>query len=288
MGEQRHQGRPPAPGLMQAPKVVSIVSGKGGVGKTVLACNLADRMADLGYRVLLVDADVDCGNAHILLNVRIKGGLDQFAAAQASLRESVTKVRDRLDLVTTQAGGAAPILADAPGANALIERLRKQALMYDLILIDHAPGRSRGAVAVACASELNVIVVVPELTSLADGYGLYKHLRLQDGRVKGGLVINRVESPEDDEFVRVNLAMLTERYLGQALPYLGSIPEDRAVKESVAGQQVLASRWIDSRAEQAIVLLGVELVNTLASYPEPTVIDRVQINRNQALADMRE
>ena len=75
-------------------RLISVLSGKGGVGKTMLALNLAERICCLGYRVLLVDADFTAGNIHVLANVQCQVGVEGFVSGKLTLREAITPVND--------------------------------------------------------------------------------------------------------------------------------------------------------------------------------------------------
>ncbi len=84
-----------------SPRTISILSGKGGVGKSVVAFNLADAMARQGAKVLLVDADFGCGNLHLLANVAVEFGIGEYASRQVPLREAVTTLTGGVDLLAS-------------------------------------------------------------------------------------------------------------------------------------------------------------------------------------------
>ncbi len=271
------------------PKVVSILSGKGGVGKTVLACNLAEQTASCGYRTLLVDADFSFGNVHILTNTAGEYGLGRFTSGQLSLAQATTEIAERLDILPSESNDDTKVLYDVKMAAAMMKKLRQQAADYDLVLIDHGSGKSDAADVIADASNLNILVVVPELTSLADGYGLFKHLIQTYSAIDCCLLINRAESPSDAEHVYGKFAALTEQFLRRVPPLLGYLLEDPSVKESVSSQRLMARDYSDSVAAQSLVNISQSLFQgLLLSTDRSRVRDKKAINHNQALADKRE
>ena len=175
-------------------RLVSLLSGKGGVGKSVLTYNLAERLAFRGHRVLLVDLDVYCGNLHILANVSFRYGVTQVVNEDLSLKEAVTFLGDNLDLLATDGRGWPEDISSTRAAAQLAARLRNEGQQYDLILIDHPSGKCQSSTVMAAASDINLLVVVPELTSIADACGLYKHLLTTDGSLDCRLLINRPRS----------------------------------------------------------------------------------------------
>jgi len=179
------------------PRLVSVLSGKGGVGKSILAFNLAERLAALGLRVLAVDGDVYGGNLHILANRACAVGIGEFIDRRLSLAECRTPLAERLDLL-----GVSPRLCDpeawsAGTVGSMLKRLRAEGAAYDVIVCDHSSGRSRIATLIAHGSEINLLVVVPELTSISDCYGLFKHIRQARADIACRLVINRAADAEE-------------------------------------------------------------------------------------------
>ncbi len=224
-----------------APRLVSILSGKGGVGKSVLTYNLADRLASAGKRVLMVDLDVDCGNLHILANTAGQFGVTHLIAGELSLAEAVTPVRERLDLLAANGYGWPAEMSASTGAAKLAHCLRSQEGVYDLVLVDHPSGKSEASIVLAAASDVNLLLVVPELTSIADACGLYKQLLKTDRSLDCRLLVNRAETDGEAEYIHRKFGALTERFYGRAPGYLGRLLEDGALRQAVATQAPLAA-----------------------------------------------
>ena len=281
-GKSTHKSVPTTAG----PRLVSIMSGKGGVGKSVIAFNLAERAAHLGLRTLLVDADLSCGNLHILANVDPGDGLDAFAFGQKRLSDTAVTIKDNLTLLARSSGDPTGPLASIEAAAALAARLRVEAHDHDLVVIDHGSGVSPLAAAFAQASDLNLLVLAPELTSIADCYGLCKYLYQTDRAMNCRLLFNRIESEGEAEYVWTRFTAMAEQFLGQTPGLAGALPEDPSVRQSVAGQRPAS----ESAPEAPFVLALENVIRSLGREVSPRAasIQTREINVVTASADIRE
>ncbi|HUV31669.1 MAG TPA: P-loop NTPase [Acidobacteriota bacterium] len=265
--------------------IVSVLSGKGGVGKSVLAFNLAERIGSQGNRVLLVDADFSSGNIHILANASCETGVRQFSSGQLSLRDAVVPVLDGVDVLGAGGDGPAEAWQDVQATARLVERLRDQGSHYDVIVVDHSSGVSDPATVIAQGSDLNLLVLVPELTSIADAYGLYKYLLQAGDRMDAFVLVNRTQSDREAEYIHGKFSALAERFLGRAPGLIGYLPEDEAVRKAVASQVPVAVAMPQSPVVQALSELGQELLGLRKSSRTGTQVKA--INKTTAAADIR-
>jgi flagellar biosynthesis protein FlhG len=270
-------------------KFVSILSGKGGVGKTVIACNLAERIASQGCRVLLVDADFGLGNVHLLTNTVVEYGVGALAAGQLSLKEAVTGIFPRLDILASESNRLTSDLLDTAAAGALMKVLRQQARDYDLVVLDHSSGKSTAATTISLASELSLIVTVPELTALADGYGLLKHLAQSRAGSRCTMIVNRTSSPGEATYVREKLTAMAERFLNCPLSWLGALPEDPAVRDSISRQQLLCHAAAGSAMLTALEKSALQLIQQFdLQRVTRSTQSKIQINESKVTADIKE
>ncbi|MCK4302510.1 MAG: AAA family ATPase [candidate division Zixibacteria bacterium] len=270
-------------------KLVSLLSGKGGVGKTILGFNLAERMASLGRRVLLVDADFTTGNQHILANVACDLGIAEYADQGLTLEETVTSVSDRLDLLPSIRPPEAAERISGRAAAILIERLRSDSSAYDVVVLDHPSGVSETATVMAHASDIDLLVVIPELTSISDCYGLLKTLLAANRSIDCRLLINRAESENEATYIYQRFAALTEKFLEQRPGYLGYLLEDKSYRLSVASQSPMGSLEPDSAAVRALTQLTEKLASALGLPPgsAPKIVEKA-INNYRAAAEIEE
>jgi flagellar biosynthesis protein FlhG len=268
-------------------QIISVLSGKGGVGKSIITLNLGDALARYGKRTLLVDADSGAGDLHVLANIRADFGVAQFTGDELSLREAVSHVRDGLDLLAASNGDTVG-LRDSGSAARFVSKLRTEASGYDFVLLDQGSGLNGAAVVMANASDFNILTLIPELTSIADCYGLYKHLLDANREVDCRLLLNRVESAEEGEYIRDKFIAMADRFLGQVPGYLGQIPEDRTVRSAVGSQVTVFQQDISSSAAQAFGHLADLLANRpVRERADEPGITRETISKTLAAADTR-
>ncbi len=265
---------------------ISLISGKGGVGKSIIAFNLAERAASQGERVLLVDADLRGGNLHILANLACEHGLKNFATGQMTLTQAVTSFSDKLDILAGLPIGEGQLLEKSGAVSHLARSLREQAAGYDLVILDHGSGISETAAILASTSDLSLLVVIPELTSIADAYGLYKYLHNTHSGINCSLLLNRVSSAEEADYVRSKFATVTDRFLGRTASFVGYLPEDDSVRQSIARQCPIAKAFPQSVVVQALTKLSRSLSSQSSALPATS--NNSKINLNAAQAEIRE
>jgi MinD-like ATPase involved in chromosome partitioning or flagellar assembly len=245
------------------------------VGKSVIAFNLAERATAMGLRTLLVDADLMCGNQHILANINA-----------ADLTESVVAVNEHLAVLARATAGPIELLTTASQLAQFAARLREQARSYDLVMIDHSSGISQSAAVFASASDVNLMVMIPELTSISDCYGLCKYLYQSNRVIDCRLLLNRVESDGESEYIWSRFSAVAEQFLGRVPGLAGALREEPAMRRSVAVQKPLAAIAPESSVLQSLESVLRQLSPNL--QPATRAGRSQNINNVAAAADIRE
>jgi len=234
-------------------RVLAVVSGKGGVGKTSLAVNLAIGLAAAGRRVLLLDADIGLANVDLLLGQRPRGHLGHVLAGRMTLADVV------------QEGPAG--IAWIPGASqmpalARISQKRRDAVLgglsdletqHDLVVLDAPAGIGPGVLALARQADELVLVTTPEPTSIVDAYALLKAAAASGAPGAPGLgqirlVVNMVAHRRDVERVHARLREAAGRFLGLPVGLLGYVFCDGHVGRAVRRQEPLLLAYPHSQA----------------------------------------
>jgi flagellar biosynthesis protein FlhG len=280
------------------PLIVSVLSGKGGVGKSVMAYNLAERVSARGLRTLLIDADSFAGNLHLLANASAMHGLDQYASGELTLRQAVTALNPNFDLLARTETGPIAGLATVTDAAEAMAGLQADAVSYDVIVIDHSSGISSIATTIASASDICLLVVVPELTSIADGYGLFKYLCAVYHQIDCRLLVNRARSSADADYLIEKFSAMTEKFLRVSPRLFGWISEHEVVAKAVAAQRPIAQiepkSFVAQQVNRLVDVLALEHrqarersgtaeivpANPLATHPST-------INNSPASADIK-
>jgi flagellar biosynthesis protein FlhG len=269
--------------------VISVLSGKGGVGKSVIAYNLAERLAALGNRVLLVDGDLTGGNLHILANVESSYGLAEFALDRLSLAEAITEVGSGLHLLPSLSHPDLESFAQLGGAGRVASGIRKASRVYEFVVIDNASGASSEVEAIAHASDLAVLTLVPELTSISDAYGLYKRLTRRSRSLDCRLLANRIADESEADYIRAKFRALSERFLGHSPSWLAALPEDTCVRTSLGRQQPVAHVDEASAFARALARVAEKISKQLPGLAKATAVKSDNnINNLPAAADKEE
>lgn len=215
------------------PTVVVVGSGKGGVGKSLVSVVLAAAAARTGRRVLLYDADQNLGNLHVLLGVRPKGRLDSVLAGEVRPADLVQPVAEGLWLLPGESGAESLYGLDAHDRARLHVRLADAWRGYDTVIVDSGAGLESAVRAGAMGASRLVVVTMPEPTALTDAYALMKTVHLQLPDLPIDVLVNRTGAETEGRGAYDKLATAAERFLRRGIRYLGSLPEDPALRAAV-------------------------------------------------------
>ncbi len=233
-------------------RVVCVASGKGGTGKSVIASNLALLRARQGERVLLVDFDAGLANAHLLLGLAPEHDLSHVMDGQVSAEEALVEGPHGLKLLS---GGVGRHFLGNPTRrelDRLFRTLRPLESLFDLVLIDHGAGLTYATTTQIAAASTLLLVTNHEVTSLSDTYALYKRASLVNPYLNVGLVMNRSPSRETAARAWERFKSASDRFLGHSPDFVGWVPTDDAVPDSVEARRPVVLHAPDSRAAKAL------------------------------------
>ncbi len=250
-------------------RTLAIASGKGGVGKSNLAANLAVALGELGARVLLLDADLTQANLDLLLGLNPRFDLQHVVSGEKSLEEIVVEGPRGVSLVPAASG--VPALADLDDyrLECLLRGLGNLEAGTDLILIDVASGTSRQVLSFCLAADEVVVVTTPEMPAFSDAYAMIKLLQQRGLTRPPHLVVNAAASPEEAEEVAHRLRLVARRFLQLEPDSLGFVPFDPAVPRAVRRQEPVVTAFPRSPAAHAYRALAARLWEPPAG-PEAT------------------
>jgi len=242
-------------------KVITIASGKGGVGKTNIAVNLGIVLAGLGKVTTIVDADLGLANVDVVLGQFFKYDLEHVLRGEKTLEEIIGLGPNGLRIVPSSSGVPQMANMESKQRKLLISELAKLEHTTDFLLIDTGAGISRNVISFANLADEVLIVVTPEPTSLADAYGLVKVLVKGKAVRKIALVVNRAQGVQEGRLTGERFLALTERFLNYKLRFVGYILDDAVVGQAVRKQQPFVishpTSWPSKQLEKlASELLG--------------------------------
>ena len=221
-------------GAKRAPRL-AVLSGKGGVGKSNLALNLALALRDLGLRVLVVDCDLGLANVDVLLGLTPERTLDDMLDGHVTLDDTLMPVEDGLDILPATSGGAACGVGEER-ARALNEALSADT-GHDIVLMDLGAGLSEGLVRLALLADRRLVVTTPEPTALTDAYALMKVLAIRLDVDDYWVAVNMVYEDAETDLVAERLVGACEHFLGFSPCVLGAVRTDPALPAAVCEQR---------------------------------------------------
>ncbi len=220
------------------PCLAGLFSGKGGVGKSVLAFHLADQLARMGRRTLLIDADWEFGIQHILTNTIPVANLDDAVNRDNHpFANYLTNVGPNFDFIASPAISDLMSAFEPPALAKFLENLRQDCTGYDFVIFDTSSGNLDLIRLIAAATDISLLILTPELTSIANAFGLYKYLIRHQAGTNAGVIVNRAEFGKDSDYVYQKFAYLSQKFLGQLPHYAGYLLESREITEALERQR---------------------------------------------------
>ena len=224
----------------RVPLTLAITGGKGGVGKTQVALNLALVLARQGYRTLLLDGDVELANVNVMLGVYPGMTLEHVVLGERTLDEVVLPVTGNLDLLPGASGVPGCLELDSARREDFLAQLRTLEQGYDRVIIDTAAGLSTPALHMVAASHLAALVITPDPTSLTDAFSLVKVLHRKGYRRTPSVIVNMARGATEAQTVYRRFSTAVSRYIGVQLHYLGAIWRDETIAQSISTQRPVA------------------------------------------------
>lgn len=241
------------------PKIITVTSGKGGVGKSNFVVNLGITLQKLGKKVMIFDADIGMGNDDVLMGVFPKNNVFDIIFNNKEVEDVIVKGPYGIKLLPGGSGlNKIDELSEAQ-RNLFLKKLQHIGDL-DYILMDTGAGINRGVLAfIACCEEL-VIITTPEPTSLTDAYSLLKatnHFKIKN---RAKLVVNKSLSYEDGQQTYNKFNNAVNKFLNMELQYLGTILEDRKLVQSVREQKPFVINYPNSDASQCIENIAKQII----------------------------
>lgn len=237
-------------------QVIAVTGGKGGVGKTCVAVNLATALAGAGKRVLLLDGDLGLANVDVLLGITPRFTLEHVIAGQCTLEEAIMETSQGFKIIPAASGVARLSELSTNEHLGLVQAFSNLTTGLDVLIVDTAAGIADGVRQFCQASQQVLVVVRDEPASLTDAYALVKVLRRDHGMTRFRVLANMVQRAGDGEALFRKLERVTGRFLDVVIEYAGEIPEDPLIRQAIRRQRTVIEAFPSSNAAMSFKKLA--------------------------------
>lgn len=249
----------------QPVSVLAICSGKGGVGKTNIATNIAVAMGARQRNVCLLDADVSLANVDVLLGLQPRFNLSHVVRGEANLDSTILSGPNNIQIVPASSGSFC--MTELPNASqaAIIHSFGELSNQPDVMIVDTAAGISPQVARFVQAAQHAVVVVCDEPASLTDAYALIKVFSQHYGVSRYQIITNQSATPAAGRALFSKLSRVTDSYLDVVLHHLGDVPQDNYLVKAVQQQRAVVDAYPKSPAGAAFL----KIARSIESLPAP-------------------
>lgn len=237
-------------------QVIAVTGGKGGVGKSCVAVNLATALARDGKRVLVLDGDLGLANVDVLLGVTPRFTLEHVLDGRCTLEEAILETRQGFRIIPAASGVARLAELSTKEHLGLVQAFSNLTTSLDVLIVDTAAGIADGVRQFCQAAQQVLVVLRDEPASLTDAYALVKVLRRDHGMMRFRILANMTQNPGDGDALFRKLERVTSRFLDVVLEYAGEIPDDPLVRQAVREQRTVIEAYPSGPATRAFTRLA--------------------------------
>ena len=240
-------------------RILTVTSGKGGVGKTNLSVNLAIYLAQQGHRTCLFDADLGLANINILLGIYPEYNLKDVIDGAKTLSDIIIHDKSGIDIIPGSSGVAHMEALSSVQLGGLANAFAELEA-YDYFIFDTSAGVSKSVIAFCMSASEVILIITPEPTSLTDAYALMKILSMNGFNKTAKVVVNQSRDSKTAQIAYKKLKDTTRKFLGIELSPLGTMVSDPRVIEAVTAQQPFITLYPKTQASRCIKAIGDHLL----------------------------
>ncbi|KQX69173.1 MinD/ParA family protein [Paenibacillus sp. Root444D2] len=254
----------------KATRIITVTSGKGGVGKSNFTLNFALTLQSQGYKVLVFDADIGLANIDVLMGISSKYNLYHLLKKEKTIWEIIQKGYNDLDFIAGGSGFNDLLRLTDDELNYFAEQVMQLNGYVDFIIFDTGAGLSKETLKFILAAEEAFVVTTPEPTSITDAYAIIKMVNSMGHDVSFKLVINRVTDAKEGKHTADKISLVAKQFLDIQIPTLGFVDDDAAVSKAVKKQIPFTVAFPNSAASRSLQLLVDNYLNGYRVIDTPT------------------
>ncbi len=244
-------------------RVISVTSGKGGVGKSNVVVNLAIALDKLGKKVLILDADLGLANVDVLLGLNPKYNISHVLKGEKHISEIIVQGPGNIQIMPASSGIQEMTQLTNEQKILLMDMFESMPMDFDVFLIDTGAGISDMVIYFNVIAGEKIVIFTQEPTSLTDGYALIKVLYQKHGERYFRVLVNNIESEKQAKTIFAQISKVADHFLdGISLDFLGCIPRDQSIPKAVMQQRALMEAYPNSQAAKAFLNVARRLIMT--------------------------
>jgi flagellar biosynthesis protein FlhG len=220
----------------RATKVITVTSGKGGVGKSNFTLNFALTLQSMGYKVLVFDADIGLANIDVLMGISAKYNLYHLLKREQTIWEIIHRGPYELEFIAGGSGFNDLLSLSEGELDYFVQQIDQLNGYVDYLIFDTGAGLSKETLRFIVASQESIVVTTPEPTSITDAYAIIKMVHSMGHQVNFKLVVNRTTDSKEGKYTADKIAMVAKKFLNLDIPTLGFVPDDANVSRAVKKQ----------------------------------------------------
>ena len=259
---------------MKSVKIITVTSGKGGVGKSSVALNLAIALSRKGRRVLLIDSDFGFSNIDVMLGVTTKYDLLDVIKHDLDIRDIIEQGLEGVQFISGGSGVYEMTQLDSLELMRMVDSLKALENVADTIIFDTGAGVSPNMLRLINASHMTLLITTPEPTAVVDAYALIKIISEQGQSAGISLIINKVNNPGEAASVMDGLVRVAEKNVDVNISKLGCIARDQNMQKAIRMQVPILVSFPNCTASMNIQSIACKLLDTPMAEPEKHGIRR--------------
>ncbi|WP_409294360.1 MinD/ParA family protein [Peribacillus sp. SCS-26] len=241
-------------------RAISVISGKGGVGKSNFSLNFSIALSNYGQKVLLIDMDIGMGNIDILLGNTPSKNIVHFFEGSLPLEHVITEGPSGISYIAGGTGLSDIFHLDSQKENHFFSEFGRVVNLFDFVIFDMGAGISEDTLPFLLAADEIFVIATPEPTAVTDAYAAIKYITLMQHNAPFSLICNKAPGEKEGRLTINRLQSAVKQFLGRDIFSLGILPEDSEVQRAVIRQTPFLIANPRSRISRALVSLAGEFL----------------------------